>query len=187
MRKRQSGGIVAILASGEQRSSLIAFAASLPDWLPVPLVLCITDADSNDESLLDRLRHGCPLPIHEVQEPTALEAGNIYVDMSGGGLCIRAGRVFAPHVHGSPSMALLSSAITEHGGQTIAILLGGTQADAAAAAHKVVWAGGAVFAHQVEGEQTPLIRNGVARAYKSAENLAEALGVVCLGLQRAVS
>lgn len=146
----------------------------------------MTKADGEDETLLERLRYGCPLPIHEVEESTALRLGHVYCNVSGGALCVREGRVFVPHVRSVAGSALLSSALTVYGEQTVAILLGGTLESAAAEARKVVWAGGSVFAHQIDEEPAPLIRNGVARAYKSIENLAEAIGVVCSGLRRAV-
>lgn len=186
MRQKHRGGIITVLASGEHRSSLSAFAASLPDWLPVPLVLCMINTDGEDDTLLERLRYGCPLPIHEVKKPTVLEPGHMYTNMSGGALCLRGGHVFTPHVRSMVGSGLLSSAVAEHGGHTVAILLGGTLDSAAAEARKVVWAGGAVFAHQLDDKPPAIIRNGVARAYKSPENLAEALGVVCMDLQRAV-
>lgn len=152
----------------------------------MPLVLCIMNTDGEDETLLERLRYGCPLPIHEVKQRTALRPGHIYTNMSGSALCVRDGHVFTPHVASIAGSALLMSAVAEHGGHTVTILLGGTIESASAGARKVVWAGGAVFAHQMNDKPPALIRNGVARAYKSPENLAEALGVVCMGFQRAV-
>ncbi|MFK8000912.1 MAG: chemotaxis protein CheB [Polyangiales bacterium] len=186
MREKHRGGIITIVASGEHRSSLSAFIASLPDWLPVPLVLCLMNTDGEDSTLLERLRNGCPLPIHEVTTPTLLKPGHMYTNMSGDALCLRDGHVRPPQVRSMARSALLSSAVAEHGGHTVAILLDGTLELAAAEARKVVWAGGAVFAHQTEEKPNAIIRNGIARAYKSPENLAEALGVVCMDLQRAV-
>lgn len=186
MRGKHRGGIIAILASSEHRSSLSAFVASLPDWLPVPLVLSLMNTDGEDSTLLERLRYGCPLPIHEVKTPMLLKPGHMYTNMSGDALCLRDGQVRIPQVRSMARSALLSSAIAEHGGHTVAILLGGTLDSAAAEARKVVWAGGAVFAHHIDDKPRSIIRNGIARAYKSPENLAEALGVVCMDLQRAV-
>ena len=175
-----------MLASGEHRASLRAFAASLPDWLPVPLVLCVMNLHGDDGTLLERLRHGCPLPVHEVNEAKVLEPGQMYTRMTGA-LCVRDGLVFAPHVGSIDGSALLASAVAEHGGHMLAVLLEGTLKAAASAARKVIVAGGAVFAHHTDdASSAAVIRNGVARGYKSPENLAEAVGVVCMDLQRAV-
>lgn len=186
MRGKHRGGVITIFASCEHRSSLSAFVASLPDWLPVPLILSLMNIDGEDTTLLERMRYGCPLPIHEVKTPTLLRPGHMYTNVSGDALCLRNGYASISEARSQPRSALLSSAIAEHGGHIVAILLGGTLEAAAAQARKVVWAGGAVFAHHMDERPRSIIRNGIARAYKSPENLAEALGVVCMDLQRAV-
>ena len=184
MRNKEQDGVITVLASSENRASLSAFVASLPSWLPVPLILCMTDKSEPDETLLDRLRHGSPLPVFEVDAPTALVPGQIYANISGDALCVRDGRVFAPPAR-LPGSALLSSAVAAYGSETLAILLGGTSEQASEPARKVVWAGGAVFLHQVEDDPPAIVRSGIARPYRSVENLAEALGVICTRFRHA--
>ncbi len=174
-------GLVSVLSSARAPESISAFAASLPDWLPVPVMWTILhDQPEEHEGLLECIGLRCAMPVKTFDDHVEFEGGCIYVAPAQTGVCVRSGEAAAVKVDGAPIVkTLLRSTASAYRSRALVVLLDGVVDEARDAVRKVVWAGGQVFAHLPDSREESLVRTGIARAYSAPDILGEAIALVC--------